>query len=497
MGRKEEAFREWNRLLPSKTDDEAAFQTIAEAMQQEGLVEDAIRLYVSGRERFKDKLAFCIPLVTLYEKGAQFGKAAGELALFLVRFPRQIDYVENRMARFPVGKATADEVIDVLKRAAAAKPDCPEIGTVCMTYCLRAERFQEAVVVARGLERSADTRQKGKRVIECARRGLAAGDVRFARSAYQEAIDLSVDPARKREARLGLANCLARDGRLHEAVVEFDRIADGASNDTVAQQALEEKARIQAGSFEDLHGALESYRSLIRRFRNASRSHDWTMSIGDCLVRIADLPEADRTFRTLLQDERQKPDGRWIAPSYALARILFYQHRYAEALELLNAMTPQNLRMNHYQDPLLNDALELKFLLAPATGRRDPCLDALADTEWKARRQQWKDAASTVDSALAVCSTSPLCPNLLFGKAELLLQMHRTEDGRAVFGQFADRFPGHAKADRAMLNAGLLDEKMGRIPEAIAQYDRLLKTYPFSVLAEEARIRLQQLEKDR
>jgi tetratricopeptide (TPR) repeat protein len=495
MGHELEGFREWNNLLASNRMDDTIYCIVADAMIQEQLFDEAIGVYQRGRKNLGDRDSFTVNLADLYETKMEYGKAAEEWLHYLDGHPGQSDIVQNRFARFPKTEPAVKEVVDLFQIIVKRHPDRVDVLNLVMQYFLQVDRYQEALAIAKELEKKSDPKKRGFILMQYADQALQSGYAKQARQAYEIILKEYPDFSGKNAIALGLARCYRSEKKYQDAIFYYDKVIESKSLNTSVMQSLFEKGCIMRDSLNDWNGALAAFQSLVAAFPSAPQRNVWMLEIGDCELSLGDLGKAEILFRQALQEEQKKTEGNWLPTLVLLATTLYYEGRFQNSLELLDTLVVENLNSKLYQDLLLNNALDLRLFLKEFADRFPDGVRLYARAESLQRQSRLKEAVVALDSLLDGFSSNPIAPQCYLKKAELMDQMVRYDESKSDLNTFLRLYPNYVEADRAALMLGKLYEKMGQYAEALNQYDRIIIQYPNSLAAEEARTKIQGVQK--
>jgi hypothetical protein len=89
---------------------------VAEAMIREQLTEEALRIYLKGREETASTDGFAVELSSLYELSGDYGNAALELMVHYRNHPDRRDEVQGAFARFPRTESVSGQLFKQMKK---------------------------------------------------------------------------------------------------------------------------------------------------------------------------------------------------------------------------------------------------------------------------------------------------------------------------------------------------------------------------------------------
>lgn len=207
MGRESEALRAWNRLLASNGTDETFYRTVADAMIQEKLFDEAVAVFLQGRKKLGKGDSFAADIGDLYEAATDYGKAAVEWLRYLDAHPEQSDTIKNRLSRFPKTEPVTKRVFDLLQKNVSRHPDRVNILDLYMLYCQQTDRYGEALKFVKELDEKSDPKKRGFFLLRYAEQALQSGAYEQSRHAYESLLKEYPDFPQKTEIVFGLARC--------------------------------------------------------------------------------------------------------------------------------------------------------------------------------------------------------------------------------------------------------------------------------------------------
>jgi tetratricopeptide (TPR) repeat protein len=494
MGRGSEALREWNRLLASDQMNEAIYRTVANAMIQEKLYDDAAAVFLQGRKKLGKRDCFAVDLADLYEAATDYVKAAEEWLRFLDDHPEQADMIKNRLSQFPKTEAVTRKIIDFFRQNFSRNPDRVDLLDFYMQYCMQTDRFDEALRLAKESDKKSDLKNRGFFLLRFAEQALQSGAYEQSRAGFESLLKDYPDFPQKTTILIGLAQCCKLEGRVEDAVNYYYNVIQENPRDYGAMQALYEKGCLLRDSLNDWNGALETFQRLANAFPSAPQRNAWMLEIGDCQLTLGNLAEAETLFKNVLQTEQKKTEGNWLTPLFFLARTLYFEGRFQESMELLKTLSTETLNPKLCQDRMLNDALDLRLFLTEYAEPFPACVRLYARAEFLEKQSRLTDATASIDSLLDEFPSSPILPLVYLKKAEILYQTARFEESKSNLNAFLRLYPNHVEAENAALMLGKIEEKTGHDAEALSDYDKILRQYPHGLAAEEARAGVRKLQ---
>ena len=493
-GRKTEAIEAWNRLLASHPKEEAVYRSVADAMNQEQLPSEAVLVYAKGRKMTGRPDAFALELSFLHETQSEYGKAAKELMAYFRSQPDQGDHVQSRLARFPKNESVSNELFNIFSKMPDIQSGNERFFGLFVQYALLSGKYSDAFNATKDIEGRAATKNKGIALLQLANEASTSGSYPEAEKTYREILNQYPDFAKKAELYFGLAKCCQAQKNYKEALHFYEKVIGLNPDPGFFKEALLKKAQLSMNFLDDYHGAIQTLKILIDKFPHSPEHDGWMVEMGKCDLALGNFVSAESAFQAALESEKKRSEGKWIPPLALLARTYFYQNKLDESQKLLNQLSMDNLKPAFYQDPLLNDALELKIFI---TQYQDRCPDGVrffAQAEFLQKQKRLKEALSALDSIPERCNENGIQAEAIFKQADILLKMTQYAECRSLVSLFLKKYPDHLKAGQAMSLLAKTYEETGYFAEAINQYDRIIREYPNTLAAEESRTRIQILQ---
>jgi tetratricopeptide (TPR) repeat protein len=493
-GRKAQAIQEWSRLFEIHPKEESVYRAVADAMVRENLLEEAVRTYEKGRKTIGSPDAFALEISFLYETSGNYGKAASELMDYYRSHPDRGDDVRVRFGRFPRNESVSNELFKCMKRMPEVQSGSGWLFRLFLQYAFLSNNDADAFRFTEDLEGRGETRKSGYPLFLLAEEASASGHFSEAEKAYREILRKYPDFPKKAELSLGIARCLQAQKNYREALYYYEETIGQNPDPVLTRQALLEKGRLSLAVLEDPNDAKNTYQILIKKFPLAPEHDQWMLELGQCELMLGNFSAAESDFQAVLESERRKSGGNWIPPTVLLAQNHYYQGRIDETMKDLDQLSLQNLNVKFYQDPLLNDALELKIFLREYGGRCRECVRLFAEAEFSQKQRRLKEAITVLDSISGMLGGNGFEAEVLYKKAEIVFQLTRYKESLEIIRQFLREYPAHPKTLQIMLLSAEANEKIGEYGEALDQYDRILREYPNTLAAEESRTRIQALQ---
>ena len=498
------AFRQWDAVLALRPDDPGVYQTVYAAMLQHRLFAQAIGVLEKARAQMKTDELFSYDLAYLYNLDGQHARAAELYADLLSREPRQLAFVRSRLGRFTeTGEATA-ATLEVVEQRARREPLNRAFREWLAWLYVEQGNYAAALDAVRAIDRMA--REQGRTLYTFAQAAVDASAFGPALEAYQEILERYPDAPTAAEARYGV-------GRLHEAWAEasgerspartdasahyvqalsaYRRFTEAHPNHPFLPDVQRRIGRLELDVFHDPDRAEPLLRTVATQYAGSVAGEEAAYDLGRAALLRGDLDEAAVAFSAL--EEKLRVGDLAEKTRYERALLHVYRGEFDAAqtlVEILNDNTSTDTA---------NDAIALTVLLIENRGpdSLSTPLQRYARARLLLRRHHAEAALDTLDAVLAAYPEHNLADEATFLRAEALREAGRAADAAEVLKDFALRFPESYLADRSLLVlAEVQEHELGDTPAALATLNRLLATYPGTLLAPDARRRIRLLRGD-
>lgn len=494
-GAKEEALQMWQGLLKESKPDERLYRAVAAAMIENGLRDEAIQVYREGRDKLGSPALFTFELANLYLSQRDYRSATREYLRYLRERPQQEMFISGNVNSFCNEADALKVVIDEVRKAVLKNPDLVAYRLLLADLYLRGQMYSEALDEYIRAERKLSEKQRRQYrypLFRFAETALRQGAVDYARQAFRLVIQLQPDSREAMRARLGLAQALAADGKMAEAVRAYRDFATRYRRTSEAREALYRAARLFWERLSQPDSAAAVAQTLVERYPASRYAQRAGLLLASCALARQDY----RTSRRWLERVIRASEKRWPDISeeakFRLAELFFYQARWDSALVYLKAVaTPPRLAKG--AGAFANDAIQLMLLIQGGRNVDPQVLTALARARLALATWNPQQADSVLRRTLEEHPNSPLADRVWFALGTVLDTLGQKREALELYQKLAEKFPESLLADRAQLRAAEIAEQLGDVEAARHAYELLLTNYPKSVYLEKARKRLRAL----
>ena len=498
-GRADEARAAWDAALDAAPGSEMTYRLVSDAQARQRDFDAAAATLEQGREALQRDGLFRLELANLYGNAGDFARSAALYARAVAEDPAAQAGVQGRIRSFLSGAGAPEAFAEAFDAGIAQDPLNAGLREAAAWLATEREDWDGALVLVRSLDRLGG--EDGLRLVAFAREALAAGAPDAAGVALDDVLDRHAlgphAPAALLErARIALAR----------SADEGERAGGPAPHGDTARQTLDDFLRRFPGFPEATVAALELGELELALYRNAPRadslfavasaSRDASiagralLARGEAAVAQGDLFDARDRYAEVDEGLRVGPLAE--QARYELARLDFYEGLPLSALARVEALD------NNTAADVSNDAIALGVTLRESLGLPDDSLhthlDAFARASLYARRGMGTEALAVLDSLDAAGPGHPLADQQLFLRARTLRALGDAGAALGALGDLATRFPTSFFRDRALrLEADIAQRDLDDPDRARDALDRLLREFPGSLFAPDARARLRAL----
>jgi tetratricopeptide (TPR) repeat protein len=490
------AFEIWQSVLNQYPKESKYYQMIGNIMIQERLIEEAIKIYLQGREKIGKKDIFILNLANLYAVSMEYDKAADELLSYLRKYPKQRTYVEGQLLRYLNKNSNIEKIISELEKNIDSDPKNISFKQVLSRIYFKTERYEETIEIIKEIERLSKKEKQGESLFNFANEAFRSGLPEIAEKAYNSILELYPHFKKKDRVIFGLAESQEAQQMFEAAINTYQMLIDEFKRSALSRRALFRKGVIQRIKLFDPSGAEVTFQFLLKKYAHTAVGRNGHLELGRCYIDMGNLDRAEEVFRKIIDmKDRKEWEYRVKALTY-LAETLYLKQSFEEALSILDSLSDVNSDQKAIQDPVLNDGLKLLTFLKEHVKSSPQQLQILARSEFWERQKQYNKAIITLDTLINKWKDHSLTADALYKKGLMKIYLGQLKQGVADFDSLVSRFPKSLLADKALERIGWIYEKMGKEKYAMKKYEELLIVYPQSFLYDDIRRRIRRIEKD-
>ena len=460
------AFKVWERAVALDPNHEITYRLVAGAAIQSRLFERAIEYYHRGRNACNDPLLFASDIAYLYSVTLNYREATIEYLNLLRQSSSQLGYIESRIAMYTGRSDGLTIATQTIEEAVKAESNNLASQQLLAWIYMEGNEFEHAYAVYKFLDDQ--MKAGGRELFAFAEHALREKAYSTAAKAYQEIITKYAKFQLLAQAKFGLARTLEESNEPVDTLKLF-----GFQNPF--------SDHLSAGLRKTLTAAIEAYRQVINEFPNteiAARSLFRIAVVNR--EKLSDLAGAQSALETLSKNYSNFPavtaegnllldDIYLIAGNIESARknykLLSEQANVASTIR--DKATLRLAEIDYYTLKFQDAIGKLNTLTA------NPTLDITNDALGLKIFIQENNQPS--DEALKE-----------FASADFLNRQLKFPEALTQFESIVKKYPQSGVMDEAMMNIGDLQTGMDRFPEAIATYDSIQTQFPESIFLDRA-----------
>lgn len=503
-GDEADALKYWQELL-QQTPLRDTYAMVAAALRDNNSYDEALKVYLAGREKLRDAALFALDLANLYEARMEFENATIELVRVLQNDQRQFPLVQRRLLEMTNEYEVTENVVATLEKILPNSPAAESMHRLRAALFVQNKEYNRAFSEYQILERIANPADKanaGNEIFNFAEEARRAEACEYAAQAYRLILNLEKSPYTF-PALMGMGQCLRAQGKYAEALETFAQLLQKTGNNNRnpwTLRAWREQAEIYFSDLANMADAIEIYRRIYDAYSdNAFREKSETVfRLGDCYLARGDLKNAAQWYETarrfatkseLIQDK----------VNFSLARLEFLQGRFRPTLERLETITSRRRVNGEAEAPeetesMVNDAFELTLLLEANMSDSAGALLSYAHAEFLTTQQKHNAAIDTLNALVQRFPQSLLVPQAHFNLAALFVKEGRFAEAAISYRTILNRHAESMFGDRALFRlAELTSAQFHDYQQAQKLFEQLLRDYPNSIFLDEARRNARQL----
>lgn len=488
-GKEQDATDAWAEVLQKGTPSERMFLEVARAQVDVRAFEQAIETLQRARKTLKRPELFADDLAKLYATVGDIPKGLREIIQTFDR-SSQLSFAQGRISALLTTDSTSGIVYGILNEEYRSRRANDVAFMRLFEWLLRElRRPQEAYSIVCEIDEK--TSARGREIVNFAETMRAEGNYAIAMQAFSRVIELGKRSDVAQYAAFGYAAC------------SESQISDTGSNERIVEM-------------------IDLYRKIIRDYPRTSSSADAYIRVAALMERSgASIPDIEKEYDVLRQQYEGFPQA--AAAVLSLARIRVLQDRMDDALQLVS----QAAVVRGTTEDIIDEARFQRGEILFFQGFIDSALTEYAALAEKPESNFSNDAIERMTS-IRLCSDDSLILSTFARAGKERVRRNPMESLRlyeTIIGQkrntdmaelacmkcaevcFAEKRYEQTRsycdrlrllsaesifADRSTVMIARSYKAEGKIPEARAAYEELLRSFPRSIFTQEARTVLRQ-----
>ena len=499
QGEEKKARKILNRIVTDLPDNRNVIVNIAANLQARGFYEKAIDVYHLAEEKNLGNGDYNMELAMAYRYAGDYDKMFDAYLEHLARHPNNIFNIENQIQNILVM-----DVDDNLSRLFREKlllkvqqdPSNAVFAELLMWYSLQIKDFNLALKQAKSID---------KRFKDQELKVLEVAQVALANRAYEVTEEAARYLLKKKKnnpyfaesyelyfkAKLKLAEEKPTD-LSEKDWLDLDKIGETALSElglNGSWEIIKSLAHIKAFRLNEPQAALQLLDNGIAHAIYTKEKAELKMEKADILAYEGKFWDASLLYAQVEESMKNEPLGH--EAKFRNAQVFYFKGEFQWAKTRLDVLKGATSKF------IANDALELSLFIkemleADSTGK---VLKMFASADRFAYRQQYDSALAWLNKIDQLSSLPLYKAFTLYKKAAIFDKMKKYEEADKAYARLVAYYPDHVKADNALFRQAEINRIYLKNKEKAKKlYLLLMKNYPESIYATEARKYYRQLE---
>lgn len=485
--------KEYQRAIDDIPANKSSIILLANAFIGKRETDLALETYEKGKKLLQGTYGFENELASLYYQMQDYELMVAEYLDLASADPSKLAIVQNRLQYYlGVDKdgAIHDALRTQLMKSTQQRPDDRFFADFLMWLSIQEKDYAMAFNQARALDRRFD--KNGSIVFSVATLSIAAHNYDVAEEAFRYILDKYAEEPIY-EPTLS--------GYYHAQFMKFQETPESSLEEATDLEKKTDKA-IQRLGITEL--SLQNIRDLafLNAFylNNASKAIDlltpileknlirWKdqsavkLDLADIYLFTGDPWEATLLYSQVEKSNKNEPIGH--EAKLRNAKLSFYIGEYGWAESQLNILKAATSKL------IANDAMHLYMFIKDHkdSDSLSPALMAYSHAELLAFERKYDSAIFILDTLYERYSTHAIADDILYRKAELLMETSQYQEADSLFEMIYTYFPDGILADDAITQRIAINERIPANDSIVSSlYEKILFDYPGSIYAVEAR----------
>ena len=500
-GNDSKAKRQYERCIETASSVQS-LRELSAAFLNYRLTDYALRCYDRIRTMSGDPTSYALELTLLHRQRGDDAQALRELLLWSAEHHSEADIqtVENELTSWMAtdeGGQLRPLIGKTLLQFSAKSPDQPAYALLMLWFTLQEEDYPSALKQAAAIDKR--FKGEGRKELEVARIAEANRDYATAIAGYEH--------IRKSYSEFSPCYEDALSGSIHTRylqlvetyppdAVKIRQLRDELDSFFRQHQLRDEnlatflnRVDIEAVYLKNTGNAIELLDQAIASNRLSTKSKAaCKLRLGDIYHLEDEVWEATLLFSQVEKDFPNDTLGQ--NAKFKNAKLAFYMGEFAWAKAQLDVLRAATSKL------IANDAMQLSLLISDneSGDSIDNALHLYAKADYLTTCMEYDKAVKTLDS-IDMTDNPSLTDDVLMLRAQIAMRRQQYVEADRLLDQIVTGFPDEILGDDALFQRARLQEENMHDPlTAMDLYQHLLKNYPDSMHAPEARKRFRRLQ---
>jgi len=500
-GDQQKATKLFDEALGKITPDVNQINDLANAFSNRGQTDYTIQTYLKGRQMIAG-YNFNLELARVYERLENYEDMVSEYLDLLENDLSRSEYIRGRLqsALKDDDEGIVGDAIRIeLLRRVQKSPEKVYFSEMLIWYAMQQKDFEMALLQSKSLDKRFD--EDGLRILDLANVCLSNQAFNVAIDAFDYVLAKGRNSIFYLDARIGLlqarylkvTNSFAYTADdLNDLESEYHKALDEFGENSGTVPIMKHLAHLQAFYLDKIDDAVLLLNKTIGMPAVSAQL------IAECKIELADIllfsgEQWDATLLYSQVDYDFKNDPLGHLAKFKNAKLSYYIGEFGWAKTQLDVLKAATSKL------IANDAMELSLLISDNMDM-DSTYTALryfSKADLLIYRNKPDEALITLDSVQMVALWHPLLDEVLYRKAEIMLQKGEFKQADSLLALLTKVYPEDILADNALMKrAELFDHYYNNTDQAMLLYQQLMLDYPGSLFVIEARKRFRELRGD-
>lgn len=474
-------------------------RTTAQYFFQKGMTEEAIKIYETGRKLNGNPWDFAIDLANIYRRLNNKDKMVEEFLNFVHQNPDNLSYVQNLLQNVLTEIEDLEAMRAILYSRLHKSPNFSPYSELLVWVNVQLRDFNAAFIQARALDRLHN--QNGNRLLEIGQIAFKNEDYDNAAKIFEHIIQtykkgLNYELARRfliKAREEVVKNTFPIDHQaIHALINDYHLLIQDLGMSRVSLEAMRSKALLHAFYLDEKDTAIALLKTVIRSPQlDIELESNVKLDLGDIYLLLDQPWESTLLYAQVEKSAKETPIG--YEAKLRNAKLSYYTGDFALAQAHLDVLKLATSR------EIANDAMDLSLLIQNNTvfDTTQEAMREYANIDLLLFQHKHEEALSRLDAMLSQFPGHSLTDEVLWRKAQLLLNLGEFERAIDLLNKIVNQYPYDILSDdAAFLMATIYEDHLGQNEKAMECYQRFLVDYPGSLFSAEARTRFRNLRGD-
>lgn len=501
LGQEEQAFAAWNSMFQKNPKNPSIYQIVASAMIANRLYDEAIKIYEKGRAAIKDNQIFLIEMANLYQARMDYEKAILLYLEYLQNNPEQYAFIEQSITNFADDPELVQEIEKLLLAKIKENSNNIALRNLLASFYMRSSNYQAAMeefslideyIVTRP---DRDKQKIGNQLFSFAQSAFNDGKYQYAVQAYNLLLSRYPDSPYTVNAKYGLANAYENLRDFARAIQIYQEIIDTFKNSPLAKQSLYRIGVIKLDHFSAPEEAESYFQNVLKIPAQPALNFDAMFRIGDSYI-IRGLLDQAKNWYNQIAARYGSNDEVGKKALLEIGKIDYWNGNFDAALKSFSRIQSEPVNITDDKAGFyVNDAIDFMLFIEENKSASD-WLKKFATASLLSDQKQYEQALTLFYVIAQTSNAETLLDDAWLKIGQLEYQLGRYQQALAAFQMLIQKQPESVHCDLAQKMIGEIYEiGLKDFSKAQQAYEVVLTSYPNSVLLEEVRKRIREMER--